>query len=100
MFSVVRRTYVIVEDKDYIGSMGGSTGSFQNYVWNFDTIEEALEFAIKLLEEPRFGNPHLKKYAIDLLTHKFMFEHGGEMIMIGMTMENDDYEEYRKNTLH
>ena len=60
MFSVVRRTYVIVEDKDYIGSMGGSTGSFQNYVWNFDTIEEALEFAIKLLEEPRFGNPHLK----------------------------------------
>jgi len=96
-YAVIRHTYIIAENKDYVGASGESIGYWRNFVWEHETFEDALAWAISLLNEPRFANKHLVASAIDQLTYKHFFEHGGEMIMIGLVIP--DEEDYKQQEL-
>jgi|TARA_R100000084_G_C4518906_1_gene85924 hypothetical protein len=96
-YAVMRTTYMIMPDPTYIGSKGASIGGYQNFIWTFDSMDEALDFACQLLEEP-FFQEHKKKFA-QILRETFAIDHGGEKIVIGYHIE-DTEEDYRKKTLH
>ena len=83
MFAVIRHTFELdVEDKY------NSLGDWKHYVWLFDTEEDAMTFAVTLLDHPLLiANEHSLAYAIERLETGKFFQVGRESVAVGKVLE-------------
>lgn len=83
MFAVIRHTFELdVEDKY------NSLGDWKHYVWLFDTEEEAMTFAVTLLDHPLLvANEHSLAYAIESLKTGKFFQVGRESVAVAKVLE-------------
>ena len=82
MYSVIRHTFDIdVKDKYR------SQGEWKHFVWLFDTEEEAMTYAITLLDNHLLtANEHYLNHAIETLQEGKFFQVGRESVAVGKVM--------------
>ena len=80
MFCVIRHTFEIDTTDKY-----NSVGEWKHLVWLFDTEEEAMTFAISLLDNPLLvANEHYMNHAIESLQEGRYWQVGRESVAVGM----------------
>ena len=93
MFAVVRHAFEMDTEDKY-----ASVGEWKHNVWLFDTEEEAMTFAVTLLDNPiLLANAHSLAYAVETLRTGKYFQVGRESVAIGkvqdkikVIVENED----------
>jgi len=79
MFAVIRHTFDIDTSNKYT-----SVGEWKHYVWLFESEEEAMTYAITLLDNPiLLANEHSLAYAIETLKTGKYFQVGRESVAVG-----------------
>ena len=105
MFCVIRHTFEIDTSEKY-----NSVGEWKHLVWLFDTEEEAMTFAITLLDNPLLvANEHYMSHAIESLKEGRYWQVGRESVAVGMIANEkieiiyedlEDDEEDREKHIH
>jgi hypothetical protein len=84
MYAVVRHTF----EQD-VSDRLQSVGEWKHHVWLFEEEEEAMTFAITLLDHPLLlANEHSLDYAIETLETGKFFQVGRESVAIAKVMGN------------
>ena len=93
MYSVIRHTFEIVnpepeEPISLVGHSSKSFGEWKHYTWIFAELDEAMEFAISLLNNPLLrANQHYLDHAIESMRDNRYFQVGRESVAVGVVLD-------------
>ena len=106
MFAVIRHTFEIVNPEPDNPKSYKITGSWKHYVWLFETEEDAMVFAISLLDSPLLqANEAYLAHAIESLQTNRYWQTGRESVAIGSVVDSPeiiygDLNDDRKDNIH
>lgn len=88
LFAVIRHTMEVINP----GSLDAFS-QWNHYVWLFDEEEDAMSWAVNLLDSPLLqANEHYFAQAIESLISNRYFQVAGESVAIGEVITGDDFE--------
>ena len=86
MYAVIRHTFEIDVSNKY-----NSYGEWRHRVWLFDTEQEAMTYAITLLDNPMLiANEHYLAHAIETLQTGKFWQVGRESVAVGKVEDKID----------
>ena len=86
MYAVIRHTFEIDVSNKY-----NSYGEWRHRVWLFDTEQEAMTYAITLLDNPLLiANKHYLAHAIETLQTGKFWQVGRESVAVGKVEDKID----------
>ena len=90
MYSVIRHTFEVVNPEPKNLSSHKSYGLWKHYSWLFETYEEAMAEAIKMLDSPILkANEHYLAHAIECLEENHYFQVGRESVAVAEVINSN-----------
>ena len=88
MFAVIRHTFEMINPEPDNPKSYKIHSDWKHYVWLFDTEEDAMTFAVTLLDHPLLiANEHSLAYAIESLKTGKFFQVGRESVAVAKVLE-------------
>ena len=108
MYAVIRHTFEIVNPEPDNPKSYKIMGEWKHYVWLFECEEDAVVYAISLLDSPLLtGNKDYLNHAIESLQINRFFQVGKESVAIGEIQDSPEIiykdileERNGKNNIH
>ena len=89
MYAVIRHTFEIFKPEPKNLSSHKSFGRWKHYSWVYESHEEAMQEAIKMLDSPLLkANEHYLKHAIERLEEDNFFQVGRESVAVSKVAKN------------
>ncbi|WP_340158394.1 hypothetical protein [uncultured Maribacter sp.] len=90
MYAVIRHTFEIFKPEPKNLSSHKSFGRWKHYSWVYESHEEAMEEAIKMLDSPLLkANEHYLKHAIERLEEDNFFQVGRESVAVSKVINSN-----------